>query len=863
MFADNLTRDETEQRSRLIQTHTYEIEIDLSGRAVAASEQQFRSTSILEFTAAEAGDLHIDLIADEVITATLDGSELDPAAFAHSRLAFSVTPGAHQLQVSATYRYSRSGQGLHRFVDPIDQRTYLYTQFEAADARRVYACFEQPDLKARFRISVVAPTAWTVVSASQPVVKTDVGDGFSRTEFGETLPISTYLTSLVAGDYHSVSTTYSGAGGIVEMAILCRQSLVEHLDANVITKITAEGFEVFERHFDFPYPFGKYDQVFVPEYNGGAMENIGCVTFRDEYIFRSRVTAATSDFRRGTILHELSHMWFGDLVTMRWWDDLWLKESFATWASNFAISEVDQDPTLPWASFRSGSKTVAYRQDQLPSTHPISADIVDLEALEYNFDQITYAKGAAVVVQLVSFIGREPFLAGLRAYFAEHAYGNTTLADLLVSLEKASGQDLSAWSQQWLETAGVNTLELELETDADDVITAAHLLQSAPLDWPTLRRHRLALGVYELADGQLGRVERIACDIETARKPIPELIGRPRPAAFCINDDDLTYAKTKLDPHSMSTITAHLATIPSALSRAVLWGALWDACRDAELGARAFVEVVLSSVLQETGLTAVGNALGQAATAIDSYAPRHTRAELRGRWQQGLRDLLKETPAGSDHQLSVARAYASAAEDGWAADELAAWLVAEQVPDGLVIDTDFRWSLVANLARLARISGADIDAEQARDSSITGAEQAAGARAARPDAAAKTEAWRLAVDEDDIPNATQGWICLRFGQRDQDEVLEPYIDKYLQAAEDISAGRGVWAAKGSTLRKNALRNLFPWPADQQSFLERLDAWLATVELNSSTQRAILERRDDTVRALRCQRAEETRSPSST
>ncbi len=297
---------------------------------------------------------------------------------------------------------------------------------------------------------------------------------------------------------------------------MCRQSLVEHLDADVIIAATAQGFDVFEKHFAFPYPFGKYDQVFVPEYNGGAMENIGAVTFRDEYIFRSRVTAATSDFRRGTILHELSHMWFGNLVTMKWWDDLWLKESFATWASNFAISQVDEDPSLPWAAFRSGSKTTAYRQDQLPSTHPVSADIVDLEALEYNFDQITYAKGASVLVQLVSFVGEETFLAGVRSYFADHAYGNTTLADLLAALEKVSGLDLADWSAQWLETAGVNTLQLELEVDADDVITSAVLLQSAPAQWPTLRRHRLALGLYDDVDGALHRVDRIDCDISEA-----------------------------------------------------------------------------------------------------------------------------------------------------------------------------------------------------------------------------------------------------------------------------------------------------------------------------------------------------------
>lgn len=854
MFPDNLTRDEADRRSRLIQTHAYSIDFDLSGRAVARPADQFVSTSAVQFTAVDAGRLHIDLIAEEVRSAQLDGVDLDRSALVGSRLPFSIGAGTHELRVQAVFRYSRSGQGLHRFVDPLDDRVYLYTQFEAADARRAYACFEQPDLKARFRVSVLAPEHWTVISSGAGVNRTVDDGGCARTEFGETLPISTYLTALVAGDYRSVQHSHAGAAGTIEMSVLCRESLFEHLDDEVIIATTAEGFEVFERHFGFPYPFGKYDQVFVPEYNGGAMENIGCVTFRDEYLFRSRVTASARDFRRGTILHELSHMWFGNLVTMKWWDDLWLKESFATWASHFAISEVDDDPSLPWAAFRSGSKTVAYRQDQLPSTHPVSADITDLEALEYNFDQITYAKGASVLVQLVSFVGREAFLAGVRAYFADHAYGNTTLADLLAAVEQASGQDLSAWSAQWLETAGVNTLSMELATDAAGLITAAHLRQSAPPEWPTLRRHRLILGVYEQRDGGLARTARIECDIAGTRAPVPELVGRAQPDAIVVNDEDLTYAKIILDPRTVGSVAASLATVPSALTRAVLWGAMWDACRDAELPAGDYLDLVLRSVLAETGLTAATNALGQAATAIESFAPPAGRAVLRDRWQHGLRVLLDQAPAGSDHQLAVARAFTGAAEPGWAADQLVGWLVGDGVPPGLSIDTDLRWSVVASLARLGRLSAGDIETELARDPSITGSEQAAGARAARADPAAKAEAWRLAVDEDGLPNATQGWICLRFWPRGQDHLLEPYIEKYFRAAEDISAGRGVWATKGSSMRKNVLRNLFPWPTDQQSFLERLDAWLAAADLNASTLRAVSERRDDTARALRGQRA---------
>ena len=444
MFPDNLTRAEAQARAALIQTTAYRVEVDLGGRDVERADSQFLSSSTVTFTARRSGRLHIDLIADSVRSATLDGVPLDPASFVGSRLPFEVSAGEHELTVTAVCRYSRSGEGLHRFVDPVDGCTYLYTQFEVAEARRVFACFEQPDLKAAFELSVVAPAAWLVVSCGAEVARDVVADGLTRWRFAPTPPISTYVTALVAGDYHAVQHRHAGAAGPIPMALLCRRSLAAHLDAERLFAITMAGFEVFERHFGYPYPFGKYDQVFVPEYNGGAMENVGCVTFRDEYLFRSRVTPASYRTRDDTILHELSHMWFGDLVTMRWWDDLWLKESFASWAANFALAEIDGDPARTWASFTNGFKIWAFRADQLPSTHPIAADMVDLEAVELNFDGITYAKGASVLVQLVAFVGQEAFLAGLRCYFQRHAYGTTTLDDLLAALTEASGRTCRA-----------------------------------------------------------------------------------------------------------------------------------------------------------------------------------------------------------------------------------------------------------------------------------------------------------------------------------------------------------------------------------------------------------------------------------
>ena len=855
MFPHNLSRAEARERARLIEMRTYAIELDLAGSSETDQDTHFRSTTTLRFIARAAGRTHLDLIADDLVCVSLDGSPMDPGGYDGSRIPLELTPGDHEVIVQAVCRYSRSGDGLHRFVDPVDQRTYLYTQFEVADARRMYACFEQPDLKARFRVSVHAPESWIVVSNAVEAEATPAGAGVRLTRFAETLPMSTYLTALVAGDYHQVRGPGVGRDGRIPTSLLCRHSVAEHLDAEAIFAVTASGFEVFEEHFGHPYPFGKYDQAFVPEYNGGAMENVGCVTLRDDYLFRSKVTQASMHYRRDTILHELSHMWFGDLVTMRWWDDLWLKESFATWAACFAVSERATDPAQPWASFCSSSKTFAYRQDQLPSTHPVSADIVDLEAIEYNFDQITYAKGAAVLVQLVAYVGRDAFLRGIRSYFAEHAYGNTSLPDLLRSLEQASGRDLAAWSAQWLETAGLNTLRLALTVDDQDVITSAVVEQLAPDGLPVLRAHRIAVGSYAFRDDLLERVERFELDVSGPRTPVPELVGRTRPAAIVINDDDLGYAKIRLDPQSSQVVQQHLPDIPSVLTRAVLWGALWDACRDAELSPGRYVELALRGVATETEATAVRSILNQGGVATYSYAAPVRRSELAERWTSGLHERLVDAVPGSDLQLALARAFAAAANPGWAADLLQSWLDGVAIPSGLTVDTDLRWLLVSNLSRMGRMDLDAIAAEERRDGTITGSEQAAGARAAIPSAEAKAEAWRLAVTEDGITNTMQSAICLGFWVRGQDEVLMPYVERYFRAAEDISALRGGWATKADSLRKNVLRLLFPWSQDKQALLDRLNPWLAEASLSSSARRVVEERRDDAVRALRCQRAD--------
>ncbi|MEA4944505.1 MAG: aminopeptidase N [Propionicimonas sp.] len=888
MYPANITRADAAERAKDIRTTGYQVLVDLSGRVAddqdAGDGTTFVSTSTIHFSSVDV-DTWVNLIADRVLHASLDGEELPQDAFADHKLHFRAAAGDHELTVTAVCRYSRTGEGLHRFVDPVDHRVYLYTQFETADARRMYACFEQPDLKATFELTVIAPDHWTVLSNSPAVEPTPEDEGLARFSFAPTPPISTYITALIAGEYHTVTDSYAGRAAEIPLSLSCRQSLVEFLDADRLFATTKAGFAVFEEHFGFPYPFADYAQIFVPEFNAGAMENAGCVTIRDEYLYRSRTTNAAYESRDNTILHELAHMWFGDLVTMTWWDDLWLNESFAEWASHFAQAkrrEAGGDFDDPWATFANSRKTWGYRQDQLPSTHPIAADMVDLEAVELNFDGITYAKGASVLRQLVAFVGEEGFLAGVRAYFAKHAWGNTRFDDLLEALTEASGRDLSRFAADWLQTCGVNTLRAEFSVDDDGRFTSFAIRQTAAPAWPTLRQHRLAVGLYSTQaraedrtdsishqgeagvdepsgergqrDGRLTRFQRVETDIAGELTELPELVGQPRPDLILLNDDDLTYAKIRFDDRSLATLVGHLASLDSALSRALVWGASWDMCRDAELNAADFTDMVLGGVGVETDLTAVGAVLGEVRTAIDYYAPRADREALNEHFARGLARLLKDAEPGSDHQLAFARALVGSAESEPAIEVLRAWLDGEEAPAGLAIDTDLRWQILTQLARRGAVGEDTITAEAGRDATAAGAEKAAGARAAQPTAEAKATAWALATADPEVANETHFQVCSQFWQLGQDEVLAPYVQAYVDVAKAISDGTDGWADRSSALRQHVLGLLFPRPLADRELLGWLDAWLRDTPLTDAVRRQINERRDDAERALRCQTA---------
>jgi aminopeptidase N len=832
-----MTRDEARARARLLSTASYEVELDLRDQSTGRT---FRSTSTVRFACSEPGaSTYLDLTAEGVRSAVLNGRELDTSAFDGERLALDGLEADNVLVVDADCRYMRTGEGLHRFVDPVDGGVYLYTQFETFDAHRMYACFDQPDLKATFAFTVHAPQDWTVVSGAAGT-RVEAEDGAATWTFETTQRISTYITALIAGPYHEVRSEHDG----IPLGLYCRRTLAEHLDAEELFTVTRQGFDFFHSVFGFRYPFGKYDQLFVPEFNAGAMENAGAVTFLEDYVFRSKVTDASYERRAETILHEMAHMWFGDLVTMRWWDDLWLNESFATYMSVLAQAKATRW-SHAWTTFANTEKTWAYRQDQLSSTHPIAADNVDIEAVKVNFDGITYAKGASVLKQLVAWVGEDAFLAGLRTYFQKHQYANTDLRDLLVELEAASGRDLSAFSSEWLETAGVNTLRAQFEVGADGTFSSFSLLQEAPSEHPTLRSHRVAVGLYDLVDGRLVRTSREELDVVGAKTEVPALVGRRQPDLVLVNDDDLTYAKIRLDEQSLRSVTEHIGMVDESLPRAIVWAAAWDMTRDAELPARELVRLVLAGIDAETDIGLVQSLIRQAISAVDLFADPAWAATGRAQLAAAARERAQRSAPGSDVQLAWTRALGTLASSDEDAALLAGLLDGSVEVPGLKVDHELRWHLLRRLAVLGRADDAEIDAELARDRTAAGERHAAAARASRPTAQAKAEAWRLAVEDDDLPNAVQAAIVGAFWQVEQRELLAPYVERYFAVVDDV------WATRTTEMAQHVVIGLYPSLVVERDVVARTDAHLAgRTDVPAALARLLQEGRDSVVRALR-------------
>ncbi|MER7620161.1 aminopeptidase N [Streptomyces sp. NPDC126503] len=841
MPGENLSRDEARERAELLSVDAYEVALDLRS-AVGDSEEAvrtFRSVTTVRFRRTGSGtSTFVDLIAPSVNAVTLNGRSLDPAAvFDGARVTLDELADDNVLVVDAQCAYSRTGEGMHRFVDPEDGEVYLYTQYEPADARRVYATFEQPDLKAPYRFEVTAPEGWTVWSNGAG----ERGeDGVWR--FAETAPISSYITCVVAGPYHYVTDTYTRGDLEIPLGAMCRKGLARHFDADDVFLVTKQGLDFFHDNFDYPYPFGKYDQAFVPEYNLGAMENPGLVTFTEEYIYRGKVTQAAYERRANVVLHEMAHMWFGDLVTMVWWDDLWLKESFADFMGSFSLAEATRF-TNSWVTFANNRKAWAYRADQLPSTHPITADIRDLEDAKLNFDGITYAKGASVLKQLVAYAGRDAFLEGARIYFKRHAYGNTRLADLLSVLEETSGRDMKAWAKSWLQTSGVNTLTPAVTYDAEGRITELAVVQ----DGAEPRPHRAAVGLYRLTGGELVRYARAEVDVTGTRTVVTELAGAERPDLVLVNDDDLTYCKVRFDEGSLATLRTHLGDVTDPLARALCWSALWNLTRDGLMPARDFVSVALAHAGRETDIGVLQMVHTWARTAVTRYAAPAWREEG-GRLlaEGGLRELRLAEP-GSEQQLTWARFFASVAGSEADFQLLEGLLDGTAKIDGLDVDQELRWALLSPLAAHGRADEARIGEELARDDTATGKRHQVRLLASRPAAEVKAQAWAQVVESDALSNALVGATIAGFAQPSQRELTAPYAEKYFAAIERL------WADRSIQIGMDVVQGLFPALQDREETLAATDAWLSEhAGAAPALRRLVLEARDDLARALRAQ-----------
>ncbi|MFZ4294890.1 aminopeptidase N [Streptomyces cellulosae] len=851
MPGENLTRDEARERAALLSVDGYEVSLDLRS-AVGGPEGEgprtFRSVTTVRFRCAEPGaSSFADLIAPSVTAVSLNGRDLDPGqVFDGSRILLEDLAAENELVVDAQCAYSRTGEGMHRFVDPEDGEVYLYTQYEPADARRVFANFEQPDLKAPYRFEVRAPEGWTVWSNGAG----ELTDGVWR--FAETKPISTYITCVVAGPYHYVTDRYErvfedGTRLEIPLGAMCRKGLAPHFDADDVFLVTKQGLDFFHDHFDYPYPFGKYDQAFVPEYNLGAMENPGMVTFREEFIFRGKVTRASYEGRANVILHEMAHMWFGDLVTMEWWDDLWLKESFADFMGAFSLVGATRF-TDGWITFANRRKAWAYRADQLPSTHPITADIRDLQDAKLNFDGITYAKGASVLKQLVAYVGQDAFLEGARRYFKRHAYGNTRLGDLLSVLEETSGRDMATWSRAWLETAGVNSLTPQVLLRADGTVDELAVVQEAAESHPQLRPHRVAVGLYRrTGEGALERYAQAGTDVEGPRTVVAELAGAQAPELVLVNDDDLTYCKTRFDDTSLATLREALGDLTDPLARALCWSALWNMTRDALLPARDFIALVLRFAGRETDIGVLQMLHAWAESAAVHYTAPERREEAGRRLAEGAAEQLRAAGEGSEQQLAWARFFARVACTDADFELLGSLLDGTVTLPGLEVDQELRWAFLEPLAAHGLADEKRLDEELARDDTASGRRHHVRCLAARPSEAVKAQCWAQVVESDALSNALVEATIAGFVQPSQRELLAPYAEKYFAVIERV------WTERSIQIAMDVVRGLFPSYEDSRETLDATDAWLASHEdAAPALRRLVLEARDDLARALRGQ-----------
>ena len=845
MPGTNIKQVEAAERSAIIKVASYAIDLDLTTGA-----ENFRVKTTVRFAGLKPGaTTYLDCVGARVISAKLNGADFDPR-FDGETIYLPALAAENVLEIEHDGVYSNSGEGLHRFVDPADNEVYLYTQFETGDARRMYACFDQPDQKATFAISTITPAHWEIISNYAVESTKDLGSQKKFTQFATSQVISTYVTAIVAGAYTCVHDEYKGEKTI-PLGIYARKSFFKHVDAENIFEVTKQGFAYFEKTFGLAYPFGKYDQIAVAEYNWGAMENVGCVTFHEDVlIFRSKVTERNYVSRATTIHHEMAHMWFGDLVTMQWWNDLWLNESFAEWASYQSVSESTKY-TEAWTEFNSLRKNWAYRVDQLTTTHPIATEMEDLDAVRTNFDGISYAKGASVLQQLVAHVGRDNFITGLRRYFAKHAFGNTTLKDLIDQLEAASGRDLTPWVATWLRTAGVNTLRPVI-AQSGDTYTSLSIKQEAPtmpVGSTELRPHRLHVGLFDIQGEKLVRRTSVELDIAGALTEVTAFAGQKSADLVLINDKDQSYAKLRFDERSIATMKSHLGSLDNSLARGLIWASLWDSCRDGELSATDYIAIALAALKTESDISIVSATLGQIDTALWAYAHPSHRAALRLQVATAIEAALDAAKAGSDHQLQFAKGFANTAITPVQLARIAAMLGGSIA--GLTIDAELRWFLFICGVKRGVFGPADIENELALDKTAHGKQYGAMAYAQIPSKDAKAKAFS-AITTADLSNTIHSYTCRGFNDPLHTEILADFVDEYFDVLLKV------WETKGYEIAETTATLLFPSWVISDATVAKAQHWLDVTGKDAShaLRRTILESRDAMVRALKAQAADQ-------
>ena len=838
----NSTRAEAAQRAAHLAVASYELTLDLT-----TGDETFISETIIKFTCNKPGyDTFLDAVGKNVISATLNGQVVDTSNYDGESIFIKNLAGENELIIKMNGLYSKTGEGLQRSVDPVDNEVYLYSQGETAFIRKMYPCFDQPDLKATFTLTAIAPAHWSVISNNPVKEKVELADKKARWSFTTTPRISTYITALIAGPYYSVTDKYVGKK-TVPLGIYCRKSLAEHLDPEDIFLITKQGFAYFEKVFGLEYPFEKYDQIAVVDFNWGAMENAGAVTFLERLlVFRSKVTERMYNARANTILHEMAHMWFGNMVTMKWWDDLWLNESFAEWSSYLAMVEGTRFKNS-WTGFNQERKNWAYRQDQLTTTHPIVSDMVDIDTVAGNFDGISYAKGASVLQQLVAHVGRDNFIAGLQKYFTKHAFKNTTLDDLLSELTITSGRDLKPWVSTWLQTAGVNTLRpaLEIENDKYKSVSVIQEVPTMPVGSSELRPHRMAVGLYDLVGNNIALRKSVELDVAGSKTVVSELAGEKVADLLLINDRDLSYAKVRFDDRSIATLKAHLGKIDNSLTRALCWSAAWDMLRDAEINATDFIDIALAGLAGEDDIATVTIIANQLVTAVEFYSFPSKRDSARLKVGNAFEVMLANAKAGSDHQLQFARnftSFASSAEHNDLIKELLDGKLA-----GLKVDADLRWTFVIALSERGLMDKESLAAELLKDNTLTGQLSHATALAAMPTPEAKAETWK-SITTEEITTSLREAKLAGFMRALHRPLLAAYVDPYFDLLLET------WGKKSYEVASKFVTGMYPAYITNQATLDKTINWLENTgkDGQAGLRRLVSEGRDSLERALKVQ-----------